>query len=124
MKFDIHLFPVVRVKVCGVEAPDELAAIKAAEGVVDFNFTFNHNSFPHGDNKIEMEYAEEVTCYLVDSEGDPDGVWYGPGYERGDPNPSGTKANLLDRILAEKKLLPMLLGIDPDLDKLIAGELR
>ena len=141
-KFDVHLFPVVRVKVSGVEAADELAAIKRAEGELDLNKLFNQagqylanwlgcNRLEDGSyaHRLDVEYAEEVSHFLVDPKpalapGDAEGVWYGPGYERDDPNPSGTKAGMFDKIIACKKLLPTLLGIDPELDKLIAKELE
>lgn len=60
-KYDVHLYAVVRVKVSGVEACSMENAIEKAEGATPL-----HQMFDRGD----MEYAEEITHYLVDVEGD------------------------------------------------------
>jgi hypothetical protein len=134
MKFDVHLFPIVRVKRVGIEAPDEEAAIKKAESEMDLNTFFNAlngyiRSYFGSHDPVHLEYAEEMSHYLVDpvpalAPGDLEGVWFGPGYERGDPNPDGRKAALFDKLMACGKVLPMLLGIDSELDKEIAGRLH
>jgi hypothetical protein len=134
-KYDVHLFPIVRVKVSGVEAPDELVAIKKVEESVDLNNLFSFTLL-----EADTEYAEEIwggftgtaksiSHYLVDPSRVPvsggfESVWFGPDYERGNPDPKGAKARMLDKILEQKKLLPVLLGIDAELDKLIAKELE
>jgi len=62
VKYDVHLFPIVRVKVHGVEAGSQEEAIKKAEDSTDFNDLFN--------KAPDIEYAEEVAYYLVDEVGD------------------------------------------------------
>ncbi len=62
MKYNVHLFPIVRVKVHGVEADSQEEAIKKAEDSTDFNDLFN--------KAPDIEYAEEVAYYLVDEVGD------------------------------------------------------
>ena len=62
MKYDVHLFPIVRVKVHGVEAGSQEEAIKKAEESTDFDNLFN--------KAPDIEYAEEVAYYLVDEVGD------------------------------------------------------
>jgi hypothetical protein len=62
VKYDVHLFPIVRVKVHGVEAGSQEEAIKKAEESTDFDNLFN--------KAPDIEYAEEVAYYLVDEVGD------------------------------------------------------
>lgn len=62
MKYDVHLFPIVRVKVHGVEAGSQEEAIKKAEESTDFDDLFN--------KAPDIEYAEEVAYYLIDEVGD------------------------------------------------------
>ena len=64
--YDVHLFPLVRVKVRGVEADSQIAAIGKAEAVVNLNQLFDRT----GD--VDTEYAEEISHYLVDEEEDPE----------------------------------------------------
>jgi hypothetical protein len=63
MKYDVHIYATVRVKVCGVEANSQKEAIKKAEAQTDLYETLGESG--HG-----TEYAEEITGFLVDEEGD------------------------------------------------------
>jgi hypothetical protein len=59
--YDVHLFPVVRMKIPGVQAESQTEAIKKAiEG-----FAFS-SPFVFGD----AEYADELEFFLVDEVGD------------------------------------------------------
>lgn len=63
--FDVHLFPVVRLKISGVQAASHVEAIaRALEKVgpeLEGRFA-----------RAEVEYAEAISHYLVDVVGDPD----------------------------------------------------
>ena len=63
MKYDAHIYATVRVKVCGVEANSQKEAIKKAENQTDLYETLGESG--HG-----TDYAEEITGFLVDEEGD------------------------------------------------------
>ena len=60
-RFDVHLFPVVRLQVSGVEAGSPQAAIEKALEQTDL-----HSRFAGDDG----EYAEELSHFLVDAAGD------------------------------------------------------
>ena len=60
-RFDVHLFPVVRLRVPGVEAESPQAAIEKALEQTDL-----HSRFAGDDG----EYAEELSHFLVDAAGD------------------------------------------------------
>ena len=61
--YDVHLFPVVRLKVPSVEAPSHREAITRARCQIAENLT---QRFPDDDG----EYAEEFSHYLVEVVGD------------------------------------------------------
>jgi hypothetical protein len=61
MLYDVHMYPVVRITVKGVEAESQLDAIRKANANIDLYQAV-----------CEAEYAEDVTGYLVDEHGDPD----------------------------------------------------
>jgi len=65
MKYDVHLFTVVRVKVCGVEADSHSEAAKKADEQVDMNALFNDTN-----QNVTTEWAEEHSHALVDVVGD------------------------------------------------------
>ncbi len=70
MKYDVHLYAVVRVKVCGVEAASQLEAIEEAENETDLMRRFEGR---------DQEYSEEISHYLVDEAGDEEHLktrWY------------------------------------------------
>jgi hypothetical protein len=67
MKYNVHIYATVRVKVCGVEANSQVEAMKMAEVNTDLHELFPYKTQADG---TETEYAEEVTGYLVDQHGD------------------------------------------------------
>lgn len=65
--YNVHLYPVIRVKLNGIEADSQTEAIKKAEDKF-FNGEFD-----------EKEAADEISGYLVDEQGDEDYTnsnWY------------------------------------------------
>jgi hypothetical protein len=62
MKYDVHIYATVRVKVCGVEANSQAEAMKKAEEQTDLYETIG--------NCPGTDYAEEITGFLVDEAGD------------------------------------------------------
>lgn len=60
-QYDVHLFPVVRIKVSGVAAASQREAIDAALAQTDLYAHFNRS---------ECEFAEELSHFLVDVGGD------------------------------------------------------
>ena len=89
MKYDVHLYPIVRVKVPNIEANSHQEAIDAAcERVNDDLYRMFDSAGSLGDPTIisETEYSEEDAYYLVDEDGDDDrenSRWY-----NGDRTPS------------------------------------
>ena len=67
MKYDVHIFAVVRVKVEDVEADSQEEACKKAEQKTDLYRLFE--SFSPA-CRCDMEYAEEIQHFLVDEVGD------------------------------------------------------
>jgi hypothetical protein len=63
MKADIHIFAVVRVKVTAVEGADDHAGIENAVRQAGLEALFLPVERTGG---IEVEYADEITEYLVD----------------------------------------------------------
>ncbi len=59
--FDVHLFPVVRIKVSGVEATSHVEAVEQAVAQIDLHAECESTNF---------EYAEELSHFLVDVTGD------------------------------------------------------
>jgi len=75
-RYDVHIYPVVRVKVSGVEAESQVEAIRKAEEMTDF-----HRLFDREANGIE--YAEDIDCFLADEDGDEEYLnsrWYDKEY--------------------------------------------
>lgn len=68
MKYDVHLYAVVRVKVNDIEADSQTEAIDKAESLVNFNSLFDAS---RPSRVVEhVEYADEVNAALVDEQGD------------------------------------------------------
>ncbi len=70
MKYTVHLYPIVMVKVEGVEAESQVEAIKKAEMQTDLNALF-------------AGYADDIDCFHVDEEGDTEyanSQWYDKNY--------------------------------------------
>lgn len=61
MKYDVWIYPVVRVKVTGIEAENQCDAIEQACEACDLDTLLNHP---------EYEYADEISYFFVDEEGD------------------------------------------------------
>ncbi len=67
MKYDVHIFAVVRVKVAGIDAGGQTEAIVKAEDSVDLYRLFENR----GAFGVETtEFADEISLYLVDEVGD------------------------------------------------------
>lgn len=60
MKYDVHLYAVMRYKYTGIEAESQTGAIDAAVKL------FNADTPP----AYPPEFAEDIAYYLVDEEGD------------------------------------------------------
>jgi hypothetical protein len=67
MKYDVHIFAVVRVKVAGIGAESQTEAIVKAEDSVDLYRLF-HN--PGAFSVEAAEFADGISHYLVDEVGD------------------------------------------------------
>jgi len=133
--FNVHVFTTVRVKIEKVQAASMEEAIDTANESAHFHDIFDHDEHrscncPSG----EREWAEDVQAnyYLVDPlkangemerPGDVDyegSAWYGPRKEKG----IDSVQDLFYKILDKKELLPVLMGIDENLDKLIVQKLK
>jgi hypothetical protein len=68
--YDVIMYPIVIVKVNGVEAPDMEAAIKKAEASVDLNLLLS-NSNP-GSGVKYIGFADDFDGFMVDVAGDSD----------------------------------------------------
>jgi len=68
-KYDVHLFPVVRFTVRGVEAESMEEACKKAEQVLSDEAI---KSAMRGDSDHEADFEDEVIEALVDVQGDED----------------------------------------------------
>ena len=74
MKHTVWIYPVVRVKVPDVEADSHEAAMKQAEANTDLHAVLDRDG---------IEYAEEINCFHVDEENDPEyenSCWYDGDY--------------------------------------------
>lgn len=76
-QFDVHLYAVVRVKICRVDAADPAAAIRKVESAQNLNlhelFQRDVNrSIPGVGHLAHVEWAEEIAYVLVDEVGDTD----------------------------------------------------
>ena len=58
LRFDVHIYAIVRLKVAGVEASSSQDAVRKAERLVDL-----HQAIAAG----EAEYADEIEGFLVDA---------------------------------------------------------
>ena len=74
MKYNVHIFTVVRVKVSNIEALSQREAMFHAENQIHFHDLFKKDN-------PEIEWAEEHSHALVDEVGDEEyekSKWYGP----------------------------------------------
>lgn len=69
MKYDVHIYTTVRVKVCDVEADSQKDAIEKAEGLVSLDEILRQKP---DDPRVEIvEWAEGcLNTYLVDEQAD------------------------------------------------------
>lgn len=68
MKYDVHVFAIVRVTVPGIEADSQEEAIKKAKEL-DLNFL----GTPYLPKNVEaVEYADDLDGFFVDEENDPE----------------------------------------------------
>ena len=70
MKYTVHVFALVRVKVENVKAESQLEAIEAAEEMLDLDAQFS--AVAPISPATEVAFADIVTECLVDEEGDTD----------------------------------------------------
>jgi hypothetical protein len=74
MKYEVHIYAIVQVKVVDVEAESQQEAIRKAEARCDLYTLFQQNvREPH------TEYAEDIDSFLVDEVGDEEhehSCWY------------------------------------------------
>ena len=68
MKYKVHIYAIVRVKVLDVEANSQEEAITRVRDHVNLNDLLNRT---HPLSNVEhVEFADEITGYLVDEQGD------------------------------------------------------
>jgi len=75
MKYTVHVFPIVRVKVPDVEAESQEKAIEQVNTKIDSGEINLHAML----DRDGIEYAEDVDGYHVDEENDPEyknSTWY------------------------------------------------
>lgn len=83
MKYNVHVYEVVRVKVVDVEAESQVDAIKIAVDSYDPKNLFD--CIQARPPIEEIEWAEETSEYLVDEVGDTEfqnSRWYNASMER------------------------------------------
>jgi len=117
MKFNVHVFTIVRVKVKNIVARSRKAAVNKALNQTDFYELFQIN-------RPDFQWSEEHSHYLVDPivkgvEDFDHSEWLGTDCE-----PMINHSEILNKILDTKALVPLLIGIDPDLDRLIEKKLK
>lgn len=114
MLFNVHAYTVVRVLICGIEAPTMEDAIKASDEV-NLHPVLQRIFFSpevHGDARKEVahfEFTEDITTYLVDVQGESDNnksIWFeGDGVTRitDGENRQEKALAVLEKIAAFKK---------------------
>ena len=77
MKYTVHIYAIVRVEVPEIEAETQQQALTRAQKQVDLYDLFRRCDVPNGVECIE--YADEISHFLVDEEGDEEhekSKWY------------------------------------------------
>ena len=69
MKYNVHVYVTVRVRVLDVEATSQDEAIKRVRDHVNLNNDLMNRSHPLS-NVEDVEFVDEITGYLVDEQGD------------------------------------------------------
>lgn len=124
-KYNVHLFVTLRIKQSNIRAAN---ARKAIEKALKQSNLSQIQPFDIDGLSCEIMTDEDPMCYLIDPlnkdgaiiEDSPENAWYGPEYE---PHCEGYD-QLFRKILKDKRALPALIGIDPDLDRFIDAKLR
>jgi len=70
MKYNVHLFATVRLKIDNIDAEDQKEAIKKAINGTDLNLILNRSTSFDGCSCVEWE--DEITQAIVDEVGDLD----------------------------------------------------
>jgi hypothetical protein len=68
-KYNVHVYPVVRIMIPDIQADSMTEAIDKAERMVSFDALFERDN--QGGNWTEMSFAEEIAYWLVDMADDP-----------------------------------------------------
>jgi hypothetical protein len=74
VKYTVWVFPIVRVKVPDVEASSQEEAMKKVDESTDFHALLDREN---------IEFAEEIDCFHVDEDNDPEyerSQWYDADY--------------------------------------------
>jgi hypothetical protein len=74
VKYTVWVYPVVRVKFADVEADSQEEAMKKVDEIADFHALLDRDG---------VEYAEDVDCFHVDEDNDPEyerSRWYDKHY--------------------------------------------
>lgn len=77
-RYDVHLYPVVRVKVPDIEADSHREAVKRARNRVDLDRQLSL-TIHDGIHVLDIEYAEDLAYYLIDEVGGANharSAWY------------------------------------------------
>jgi hypothetical protein len=69
MKYDVHIYAIVRVKVAGVEANTQRQAIDKAEMSIDLKALFDPRRFFLVPGVEAVEYAGAIDGYVVEEQG-------------------------------------------------------
>jgi hypothetical protein len=120
-KFNVNIYPVVRVKVCGIEAKDHEEAMKKAETLAwpmlcDMFPAWTKgekNEYPEDFDEPQVfncGFSEDITGYLVDEANDPEYV----NSVQYDTDPSRKR---VDAALAHARNYLAAEGIEPDQGK-------
>ena len=94
MKCDVHVYAIVRVKCSGIEARDHKEATDKAWGFFpDLYALFDSKNIMHlPEGVADVEFAEEISHFLVDEQNDPGlerSTWHD---DQGRPMPSSKAA--------------------------------
>ena len=133
MDYDIHVWLPVRIKVQVHGVPNASEAVDIVMTNTDWEdlkAALDNISFERfGVKNFDLNTDENPLSYLVDplkpcsneyDEDHPEQGFYGPNKERG----VNGYDQILQRILNKKDVLPALLGLDEELDKVIAHRLK
>lgn len=122
-KFDVSLYPTIEIRLQGIKAESMEAAIDIAKGLVDSDWL--RDMIEHGQYNID---SDDFAKFWVSEESKnsqmTDSAWFSKLGEKGETEAYKTKADLLDLILENKAVCPVLMGIHKKLDVLIEKSMR